>query len=289
MLVGVKLTIEIEAHRHKVHRHEGQIAACHGAGLQTVARASAQARRRAARSQGDREPTLRSPSVRDGTLRRASRSQPGFWARSELSARRRIGRTAETWRAVAARSGSGPVSLRCRTIAVRMRSNAADSPRRKHGAERRKIMWAAAASCGACSVRLNAFVSMGKERVRPSTSTTSLPRLYHPSTTSLPSLYHLSTIPLPRLYHPSHVSLEPLTLSRGGSPESFKRKAVGIQTNPTCALYASALPLRNLSTSIAMPYAQQAHSCCHSVTSRPSFSLSQFHRHTAAARGCVSE
>ena len=124
-------------------------------------------------------------------------------------------------------------------------------------------------------------------------STTSLPRLYHPSTTSLPSLYHLSTIPLPRLYHPSHVSLEPLTLSRGGSPESFKRKAVGIQTNPTCALYASALPaklpLRNLSMSIAMPYAQQAHSCCHSVTSRPSFSLSQFHRHTAAARGCVSE
>ena len=239
-------------------------------------RSRAHLRRRddAPRDQGDREPTLRSPSVRDGTLRRASRSQPGFWARSELSARRRIGRTAETWRAVAARSGSGPVSLRCRTIAVRMRSNAADSPRRKHGAERRKIMWAAAASCGACSVRLNAFVSMGKERVRPST---------------VPPLYHVSTIPLPRLYHPSHVSLEPLTLSRGGSPESFKRKAVGIQTNPTCALYASALPLRNLSTSIAMPYAQQAHSCCHSVTSRPSVSLSQFHRHTAAARGCVSE
>ena len=45
------------------------------------------------------------------------------------------------------------MSLRCRTIAVRMRSNAADSPRRKHGAERREIMWAAAASCGACSVR----------------------------------------------------------------------------------------------------------------------------------------
>jgi hypothetical protein len=217
MLVGVKLTIEIEAHRHKVHRHEGQIAACRGAGLQTVARASAQARRRAARSQGDREPTLRSPSVRDGTLRRASRSQPGFGARSELSTRRRIGRTAETWRAVAARSGSGPVSLRCRTIAVRMRSNAADSPRRKHGAERRKIMWAAAASCGACSVRLNAFVSMGKERVRPSLvpslyhlSTIPLPRLYHPSTTSLPSLYHVSTIPL--------TSLSSLSPSPAGAP-----------------------------------------------------------------------
>ena len=58
---------------------------------------------------------------------------------------------------------SGPVPLRCRTIAVRMRSNAADSPRRKHGAERREIMWAAAASCGACSVRSGAFVSMGKD------------------------------------------------------------------------------------------------------------------------------
>ena len=113
--------------------------------------------------------------------------------------------------------GSGPVSLRCRTIAVRMRSNAADSPRRKHGAERSKIMWAAAASCGACSVRLNAFVSMGKERVRPSLvpslyhlSTIPLPRLYHPSTTSLPSLYHVSTIPL--------TSLSSLSPSPAGAP-----------------------------------------------------------------------
>ena len=75
----------------------------------------------------------------------------------------------------------------------------------------------------------------------------------------------------------------------GAPPKVSNAKAVGIQTNPTCALYRSALPLRNLSTSIAMPYAQQAHSYCHSVTSRPSFSLSQFHGHTAAARGCVSE
>jgi hypothetical protein len=47
---------------------------------------------------------FRSPSARDGTLRRASRSQPGLGARSELSTPARIGRAAETWRAAAARS-----------------------------------------------------------------------------------------------------------------------------------------------------------------------------------------
>ena len=110
--------------------------------------------------------------------------------------------------------GSGAVPLRCRTIAVRMRSNAADSPRRKHGAERSKIMWAAAASCGACSVRLNAFVSMGKERVRPSL---------------VPSLYHLSTIPLScTIYHP----LPPSTTLYHPLPSGLPRNV------------SSALPLR---------------------------------------------
>ena len=95
------------------------MAACSGAGLQTLARASAQARRRAARSLGDRKATLRSPSARDGTLRRASRSQP---ARSELSTPARIGRAAETWRAAAARSG---IRTRAPSVPHDCRPNAA--------------------------------------------------------------------------------------------------------------------------------------------------------------------
>jgi hypothetical protein len=61
---AMPLGIEAEA-----QRHEGRIAARRGAGLQPLVRASAQVRRRAARSLSDREASLRSPSVRDGFLR----------------------------------------------------------------------------------------------------------------------------------------------------------------------------------------------------------------------------
>ena len=40
---------------------------------------------------------------------------------------------------------------------------------------------------------------------------------------------------------------------RGSPPKSFKRKAVGIQTNPTCALYLCLAASEPYSTSIAMP------------------------------------
>jgi hypothetical protein len=64
VLRAMPLGIEAEA-----QRHEGRIAARRGAGLQPLVRASAQVRRRAARSLSDREASLRSPSVRDGFLR----------------------------------------------------------------------------------------------------------------------------------------------------------------------------------------------------------------------------
>ena len=64
VLRAMPLGIEAEA-----QRHEGRIAARRGAGLQLLVRASAQVRRRAARSLSDREAPLRSPSVRDGFLR----------------------------------------------------------------------------------------------------------------------------------------------------------------------------------------------------------------------------
>jgi hypothetical protein len=66
VLRAMPLGIEAEA---DARRHEGRIAARRGAGLRPLVRASAQVRRRAARSLSDREAPLRSPSVRDGFLR----------------------------------------------------------------------------------------------------------------------------------------------------------------------------------------------------------------------------
>ena len=57
-----------------------------------------------------------------------------------------------------------------------------------------------------------------------------------------------------------------------GSPVKKSIAAVGHYSNPrTSAVTASALPLTEPSTSSDMPYAQQAHSCSHSLASRPSF------------------
>ena len=127
----------------------------------------------------------------------------------------------------------------------------------------------AARSCGLRLRRVERAVCV-RGRSCPWGKGTTLYHLYHPSATS--------RYPSTTLYHPSKLyHLPPSTaLSRGAPP--VKSSAVGHSNPRTSARNRLCHAASEPSTSSSdMPYAQQAHSSCHSVTSRPSFSLSQTH------------